>query len=138
MSPDCTAGGSVQQGDTKRRPGKGQAGSAAPEEESSMKDETALISVARVGEVQSDLNPQDPLQKVVRFSPDLSLLLTGGTDGHVRVWEVNRPVVLLTRFHVQTLSESLQYFMFSFRYCQLEILCLWLFLKATASPALLH
>ena len=41
-----------------------------------------------VGEVQSDLNPVDPLQKVVRFSSDLSLLMTGGTDGHIRVWEV--------------------------------------------------
>uniref|UniRef100_A0A6Q2Z7U7 Uncharacterized protein n=1 Tax=Esox lucius TaxID=8010 RepID=A0A6Q2Z7U7_ESOLU len=29
----------------------------------------------------------DPLQKCVRFSPDLSLLLAGGTDGHIRVWE---------------------------------------------------
>lgn len=46
-----------------------------------------------MAEVSSDLNPQDPLQKVVRFSSDMSLLLTGGTDGHIRVWEVN--IVLL-------------------------------------------
>lgn len=52
-----------------------------------MKDDTAHISVTSLAEVQSDLNPQDPLQKVVRFSPDLKLLLTGGTDGHIRVWE---------------------------------------------------
>ncbi|CAL8248128.1 unnamed protein product [Lota lota] len=50
-------------------------------------DETMQISVETVGEVQSDLNPLDPLQKVVRFSSDLSLLMTGGTDGHIRVWE---------------------------------------------------
>lgn len=37
--------------------------------------------------MQSDSNPQDPLQKVVRFSSDLGLLMTGGTDGHIRVWE---------------------------------------------------
>jgi len=51
-------------------------------------DETPQISVETVGEVQSDLNPVDPLQKVVRFSSDLSLLMTGGTDGYIRIWEV--------------------------------------------------
>uniref|UniRef100_A0A3P9JVP9 Prolactin regulatory element binding n=1 Tax=Oryzias latipes TaxID=8090 RepID=A0A3P9JVP9_ORYLA len=49
--------------------------------------ETPNIVVTHLADVQSDLNPQEPLQKVVRFSPDKSLLLTGGTDGHVRVWE---------------------------------------------------
>ncbi|XP_051263291.1 prolactin regulatory element-binding protein [Dicentrarchus labrax] len=84
-------GNSVQQGNARRRAGKGdkggQDGAAASGDMSDMKDETAHISVTGLAEVQSDLNPQDPLQKVVRFSPDLSLLLTGGTDGHVRVWE---------------------------------------------------
>lgn len=64
----------------------------AAEEASDMKDESAHISITTLAELQSDLNPQEPLQKVVRFSPDLSLLLTGGTDGHVRVWEVNPAV----------------------------------------------
>ncbi|XP_061676207.1 prolactin regulatory element-binding protein [Syngnathoides biaculeatus] len=54
---------------------------------SDTKDETAHIYVTRLADLQSDLNPLDPLQKVVRFSHDLSLLLTGGTDGHIRVWE---------------------------------------------------
>ncbi|GLD48558.1 prolactin regulatory element-binding protein isoform X2 [Lates japonicus] len=84
-------GNSVQQGSARRRAGKGdkggQDGAAASGDMSDMKDETAHISVTGLAEVQSDLNPQDPLQKVVRFSPDLSLLLTGGTDGHIRVWE---------------------------------------------------
>lgn len=82
---------SAQQGSTRRRAGKGdrveQDGAAASGDMSDMKDETAHISVTGLAEVQSDLNPQDPLQKVVRFSPDLKLLLTGGTDGHIRVWE---------------------------------------------------
>lgn len=80
----------------RRRAGKGERGGAAAAEEeeeeeggSHTKDQSAHISVTTLAELQSDLNPQDPLQKVVRFSPDLSLLLTGGTDGHVRVWEVN-------------------------------------------------
>lgn len=85
------AGNDVQKGNTRRRAGKGdrggQEGAAASGDKSDTKDETAQISVSGLAEVQSDLNPQDPLQKVVRFSPDLSLLLTGGTDGHVRVWE---------------------------------------------------
>ncbi|XP_020308424.1 prolactin regulatory element-binding protein-like isoform X1 [Oncorhynchus kisutch] len=85
------AGGGSEQGAARRRAGKGGKGSegaaAARGNVSEMKDNTTQISVDTFGEVQSDLNPQDPLQKCVRFSPDLSLLLTGGTDGHIRVWE---------------------------------------------------
>lgn len=85
------AGNSGQQGNARRRAGKGDRGgpdgAAASGDMPDMKDETAQISVKGLAEVQSDLNPQDPLQKAVRFSPDLSLLLTGGTDGHIRVWE---------------------------------------------------
>ncbi|XP_030014579.1 guanine nucleotide-exchange factor SEC12 [Sphaeramia orbicularis] len=85
------AGNSGQQGNARRRAGKGDRGgpdgAAASGDTEDMKDETAQISVKGLAEVQSDLNPQDPLQKAVRFSPDLSLLLTGGTDGHIRVWE---------------------------------------------------
>lgn len=84
-------GNSVQSGAARRRAGKGDKGEpdgpAASEDTSDLKNETAQISVTGLAEVQSDLNLQDPLQKVVRFSPDLSLLLTGGTDGHIRVWE---------------------------------------------------
>ena len=91
----CSAAGpSEQQGKARRRTGKGdQAAKDGAEEAgaagaSDTTDETTQISVETVGEVQSDLNPVDPLQKVVRFSSDLSLLMTGGTDGHIRVWEV--------------------------------------------------
>ncbi|XP_042346271.1 prolactin regulatory element-binding protein [Plectropomus leopardus] len=84
-------GSGVQQGNARRRAGKGEKGgqeeAAASGDTSAMKDETARISVSDLAKVQSDLNPEDPLQKVVRFSSDLSLLLTGGTDGHIRVWE---------------------------------------------------
>ncbi|XP_043972126.1 prolactin regulatory element-binding protein [Gambusia affinis] len=51
------------------------------------RNETVQITVTNIAEVLSDLNPHDPLQKVVRFSPDMKLLLTGGTDGYIRVWE---------------------------------------------------
>lgn len=55
-----------------------------------MKNETLQISVEQFGSVLSDSAQQDPLQKCVRFSADLKLLLTGGTDGHIRVWEVRK------------------------------------------------
>lgn len=87
------AGNREQQAAVRRRAGKGhkveEDGGAVSGDVSDLNDKTAHISVTSVAEVSSDLNPQDPLQKVVRFSSDLSLLLTGGTDGHIRVWEVN-------------------------------------------------
>ncbi|XP_072317484.1 guanine nucleotide-exchange factor SEC12 [Eucyclogobius newberryi] len=77
-------GNGPQQSAPRRRAGKGE--KPAPDAEA-LKDETPQLQVQGLGEVQSDANPQDPLQKVVRFSRDRSLLLTGGTDGHIRVWE---------------------------------------------------
>ncbi|XP_061632150.1 prolactin regulatory element-binding protein [Phyllopteryx taeniolatus] len=81
----------VQKGNARQRAGKRNKGKGGKDDSalsgSDTKDETAHISVTGLAELQSDLNPLDPLQKVVRFSHDLSLLLTGGTDGHIRVWE---------------------------------------------------
>lgn len=37
--------------------------------------------------VQTDFGP-DPLQKVVCFNHDNTLLASGGTDGYIRVWKV--------------------------------------------------
>jgi len=64
----------MQQGNARRRVGKGDKdkldGTAASGDMSDTKEETAHIKVTGLAELQSDLNPQDPLQKVVRFSPD--------------------------------------------------------------------
>lgn len=37
--------------------------------------------------VRTDFSP-DALQKAVRFNADCSLLVTGGADGFLRLWEV--------------------------------------------------
>lgn len=79
---DGTAG---EQGAARKRGGRGDKSGSGDIQE--MKDETLQISVKETGSVLSDSNPQDPLQKCVRFSSDLKLLLAGGTDGHIRVWE---------------------------------------------------
>ncbi|XP_030640313.1 guanine nucleotide-exchange factor SEC12 [Chanos chanos] len=68
----------------RKRAGRDQNGGGDVKE---TKDETVRMSLDDVGVVRSDVSPQDPLQKCVRFSSDLTLLLTGGMDGHVRVWE---------------------------------------------------
>ncbi|KAL4657468.1 prolactin regulatory element-binding protein isoform X1 [Arapaima gigas] len=79
------AGSGGEQGGPRRRGGRGQAKCAKDGVE--MRDDSSHLVVEELGEVCSDLSPTDALQKCVRFSSDLSLLLTGGADGHVRVWE---------------------------------------------------
>ncbi|MEQ2233674.1 hypothetical protein ILYODFUR_024192, partial [Ilyodon furcidens] len=84
-------GNTFEQSNARRRSGKPDKGNldkrAATGDMADTRDETAHITVTNLAEVLSDLNPHDPLQKVVRFSPDMNLLMTGGTDGYIRVWE---------------------------------------------------
>lgn len=40
--------------------------------------------------VQTDFTESEPLQRVVRISPNGKLMVTGGLDGHVRVWSFPR------------------------------------------------
>lgn len=42
--------------------------------------------------VQTDFSAGDPLQRVVRLSPNGKLMATGGTDGHIRLWSFPRMV----------------------------------------------
>ncbi|XP_075212300.1 guanine nucleotide-exchange factor SEC12 isoform X2 [Lycorma delicatula] len=37
--------------------------------------------------IQTDFSKEEPIQRVVRISRNGSLMATGGTDGHVRVWK---------------------------------------------------
>ncbi|CAM4697052.1 unnamed protein product [Leuciscus chuanchicus] len=81
--------GAGDKGAARKRSGKGQnaadggGGGDAPQ----MKQDSPQVSVEDVAVVQGDLSPQDPCVKCVRFSADLTLLLSGGADGYVRVWE---------------------------------------------------
>lgn len=77
--------GTGDKGAARRRGGKGQNGGGGDVPQ--MKEESPQISVENVGVVQADQSPQDPCVKCVRFSSDLTLLLCGGADGYIRVWE---------------------------------------------------
>ncbi|XP_045405202.1 prolactin regulatory element-binding protein isoform X1 [Lemur catta] len=75
--------GSKEQGPRQRK------GAAAAEKKSGAETqrEGVELRIENLQAVQTDFGP-DPLQKVVCFNHDNTLLATGGTDGHVRVWKV--------------------------------------------------
>lgn len=98
---NVSAGNTEQKPDVRQRVRKGQKSEKDEGAGSDLKEVRDDVSVTSMAEVSSDLNPQDPLQKVVRFSTDMSLLLTGGTDGHIRVWEVK--MFLLCSYTIRAL-----------------------------------
>lgn len=80
--PLCISG-SKEQGPRQRK-------GVAPVEKKSGAEthkEGVELSVENLQAVQTDFSP-DPLQKVVCFNHDNTLLATGGTDGYVRIWKV--------------------------------------------------
>ncbi|MGH0123373.1 UNVERIFIED_CONTAM: hypothetical protein FKN15_028464 [Acipenser sinensis] len=79
-------GGVSEQGPRKRRVGGSQPAAGEGDGMNETQNKTAQISVEKLGEVQTDFS-DDGLQKSVRFSGDLSFLVTGGADGYIRVWE---------------------------------------------------
>ncbi|TRY53731.1 hypothetical protein DNTS_017018 [Danionella cerebrum] len=81
---NCRAGDKAA---ARKRGGKGQNGGSGGGDVGQMKEDSPQISVEDLGSVQADLSPQDPCVKCVCFSTDLTLLLSGGADGFVRVWE---------------------------------------------------
>lgn len=44
--------------------------------------------------IQTDFTNVDPLQRVIRLSSNMKLMATGGTDGHIRIWNFPRMIQL--------------------------------------------
>ncbi|XP_052002708.1 prolactin regulatory element-binding protein [Xyrauchen texanus] len=86
MKKPANKDGVGDKGAVRRRGGKGQNGDGGGGDVAELK-ESPHISVEDVGVVQADLSTQDPCVKCVCFSSDLTLLLSGGADGYIRVWE---------------------------------------------------
>lgn len=67
-------------------------GGGATEAKSSPQDQNANLKrilkfdIKAADSIQTDFLTADPLQRVVRISPNGHVMCTGGTDGHLRVW----------------------------------------------------
>ncbi|KAI6059767.1 Prolactin regulatory element-binding protein [Aix galericulata] len=59
----------------------------SPAAQGETQNQTSEVTVESLHSVRTDFSP-DALQKAVRFNADCSLLVTGGADGFLRLWEV--------------------------------------------------
>lgn len=76
----CSAAGSGEKGPRKRK-------GPSPTGQGDTQSQTSEVTVESLHSVRTDFSP-DALQKAVRFNADCSLLVTGGADGFLRLWEV--------------------------------------------------
>ncbi|CRK97785.1 CLUMA_CG011164, isoform A [Clunio marinus] len=56
------------------------------EQDDGQKMKRVYFEIKAADSVQTDFTKSEPLQRVVRISPDGRFMVTGGLDGHVRVW----------------------------------------------------
>ncbi|CAM4528602.1 guanine nucleotide-exchange factor SEC12 isoform X1 [Lepidochelys kempii] len=86
--PDEKSGGSPpsKAGGAEKGPRKRKASNRSEKGEGDTRSETGEVAVETLCNVQTDFSPE-ALQKAVRVSADHSLLVTGGADGFLRVWE---------------------------------------------------
>ncbi|XP_061206224.1 prolactin regulatory element-binding protein [Neopsephotus bourkii] len=80
-APEPAAGhsGSREKGPRKRK-------GPSPVGQDETQNQTSEVTVESLHSVRTDFSP-DALQKAVRFNADCSLLVTGGADGFLRLWE---------------------------------------------------
>lgn len=80
-APCCLpTAGSGEKGPRKRK-------GPSPSGQGDTQSQTSEVTVENLHSVRTDFSP-DALQKAVRFNADCSLLVTGGADGFLRLWEV--------------------------------------------------
>ncbi|XP_071892793.1 guanine nucleotide-exchange factor SEC12 isoform X1 [Anas platyrhynchos] len=80
--PGRSAAGRDAGGEKGPRKRKGPSAAAQGETQ----NQTSEVTVESLHSVRTDFSP-DALQKAVRFNADCSLLVTGGADGFLRLWE---------------------------------------------------
>uniref|UniRef100_A0A8C8AYT8 Prolactin regulatory element binding n=1 Tax=Otus sunia TaxID=257818 RepID=A0A8C8AYT8_9STRI len=81
QAPEAKGGrnGSGEKGPRKRK-------GPSPAGQGGTQSQTSEVTVESLHSVRTDFSP-DALQKAVRFNADCSLLVTGGADGFLRLWE---------------------------------------------------
>uniref|UniRef100_A0A8C2TNF8 Prolactin regulatory element binding n=1 Tax=Coturnix japonica TaxID=93934 RepID=A0A8C2TNF8_COTJA len=79
--PTAGKGGAAEEKGPRRRKG-----GTGPAERGETRSDGGEVSVESLHRVRTDFSP-DALQKAVRFSADGTVLVTGGADGFVRLWE---------------------------------------------------
>ena len=71
---------SVSEGVRKRK------GNTTKSEDHQKTQRVVTVDIEEVKRIKTDTKD---VQKAVAFRPDASLLATGGTDGHLRIWKVS-------------------------------------------------
>ena len=76
-------------GDAKKRKGKAvKEGQAEPDSKTQNGTKQLTFDLQCLKSVQTDFEKDGGFQKAVCFSPDHTLVVTGGADGFLRVWKV--------------------------------------------------
>ena len=76
-------------GDAKKRKGKAvKEGQAEPDSKTQNGTKQLTFDLQCLKSVQTDFEKDGGFQKAVCFSPDHTLVITGGADGFLRVWKV--------------------------------------------------
>lgn len=64
----------------------GSEGKSAKQDQNANLKRILKFDMKAADSIQTDFLATDPLQRVVRISPNGHVMCTGGTDGHLRIW----------------------------------------------------